>query len=91
MNVLVPRTSALSKAFPAILQRAGTAACFAVDDFGQNLQSPTPAAYARPVGRYSHLVPRSRASSSARLTPGLAGNCFIKEIPKISDPTRESG
>ena len=33
MNVLVPRTSALSKAFPAILRRAGTAACFAADEF----------------------------------------------------------
>ena len=35
MNVLVPRTGALSKAFPAILQRAGKAAFIGVlDDEG---------------------------------------------------------
>ncbi len=33
MNVLVPRPGALSEAFPAILQRAGKAACFAADEF----------------------------------------------------------
>ena len=34
MNAIVPRTGVLSKAFPAILQRAGRApACFAADEF----------------------------------------------------------
>ena len=33
MNVLVPHPGARSKAFPAILQRAGKAACFAADEF----------------------------------------------------------
>ena len=49
MNAIVPRTSALSVAFPAILQRAGKAACFAADEFFSGNQfwatdrrSPTP-------------------------------------------------
>ena len=33
MNVLVPRPGALAKAFPAILRRAGKAACLAADEF----------------------------------------------------------
>ena len=54
MNAIVPRTSALSVAFPAILQRAGKAACFAADEFfSARLSNPhTRRAYARPVGRF---------------------------------------
>ena len=53
MNELVPRTGALSEAFPAILQRAGKAACFAADEFfSAKISNPhTRRAYARPVGR----------------------------------------
>ncbi len=54
MSVLVPRTGALSKAFPAILQRAGKAACFAADEFfAAKISNPhTRRAYAHPVGRF---------------------------------------
>ena len=54
MNVLVPRTGALSEAFRAILQRAGKAACFAADEFfAAKISNPhTRRAYARPVGRF---------------------------------------
>ena len=67
MNVLVPRPGALSKTFPAILQRAGKAACFAADEFfAAKISNPhTRRAYARPVGAFSPGAKR-RASSSAR-------------------------
>ena len=87
MNVLVPRTSALSKAFPAILQRAGTAACFAADEFfAAKISNPhTRRAYARPVGRFLTWC-EEHGIELRQVTPGLAGR-FIEEIPG-SDPTR---
>ena len=50
MNVPVPRPGARSKAFPALLQRAGKAACLAADEFfaAQISNPPTHRAYARP-------------------------------------------
>ena len=87
MNVLVPRTGALSKAFPAILQRAGTAACFAADEFfAARISNPhTRRAYARPVGRFLTWC-EAQGIELRQVTPGLAGR-FIEEIPG-SDPTR---
>ena len=51
MNAIVPRTGVLSKAFPAILQRAGKAACFAADEFfSAKISNPhTRHAYTRPA------------------------------------------
>ena len=87
MNVLVPRTGALSKAFPAILQRAGTAACFAADEFfAAKISNPhTRRAYARPVGRFLTWC-EAQGIELRQVTPGLAGR-FIEELPG-SDPTR---
>ena len=50
MNALVPRPGARSKAFPALLRRAGKAACLAADEFfaAQISNPPTRRAYARP-------------------------------------------
>ena len=87
MNVLVPRTGALSKAFPAILQRAGKAACFAADEFfAARISNPhTRRAYARPVGRFLTWC-EEQGIELRQVTPGLAGR-FIEEIPG-SDPTK---
>ena len=50
----VPRTSARSVAFPALLQRAGKNAIFAAYEFfSARLSNPhTRRAYAHPVGRF---------------------------------------
>ena len=87
MNVLVPRTGALSEAFPAILQRAGKAACFAADEFfSAKISNPhTRRAYARPVGRFLTWC-EAQGIELRQVTPGLAGR-FIEELPG-SDPTR---
>ena len=52
MNPLLPRSAALARTFPAILQRAGKNALFAADEFfSARLSNPhTRRAYARPVG-----------------------------------------
>ena len=87
MNVLVPRTGALSKAFPAILQRAGKAACFAADEFfAAKISNPhTRRAYARPVGRFLAWC-EAQGIELRQVTPGLAGR-FIEDLPG-SDPTK---
>ena len=87
MNELVPRTSPLAATFPAILQRAGKAACFAADEFfAAKISNPhTRRAYARPVGRFLTWC-EEQGIELRQVTPGLAGR-FIEEIPG-SDPTR---
>ena len=54
MNAIVPRTSAWSVAFPALLQRAGKNAIFAADEFfsARLSNSHTRRAYTHPVGRF---------------------------------------
>ena len=87
MNVLVPRPGALSKTFPAILQRAGKAACFAADEFfSAKISNPhTRRAYARPVGRFLTWC-EAQGIELRQVTPGLAGR-FIEDLPG-SDPTK---
>ena len=87
MNAIVPRTGVLSEAFPAILQRAGKAACFAADEFfSAKISNPhTRRAYARPVGRFLTWC-EEQEIELRQVTPGLAGR-FIEELPG-SDPTR---
>ena len=76
MNVLVPRTSALSKAFPAILQRAGTAACLAADEFfsARISNSHNPPRLCPPRGAYfgenGHLFRRQSGHLSERSDAG---------------------
>ena len=87
MNAIVPRTGVLAEAFPAILQRAGKAACFAADEFfSAKISNPhTRRAYARPVGRFLTWC-EEQEIELRQVTPGLAGR-FIEELPG-SDPTR---
>ena len=87
MNVLVPRPGARSKAFPALLQRAGKAACWAADEFfAAQISNPhTRRAYARPVGRFLTWC-EAQGIELCQVTPGLAGR-FIEDLPG-SDPTR---
>ena len=87
MNVLVPRTSPLAATFPAILQRAGKAACFAADEFfSARISNPhTRRADARPVGRFLTWC-EAQGIELRQVTPGLAGR-FIEELPG-SDPTK---
>ena len=87
MNVLVPRTSPLAATFPAILRRAGTAACFAADEFfsARISNSHTRRAYARPVGRFLAWC-EAQGIELRQVTPGLAGR-FIEDLPG-SDPTK---
>ena len=84
MNVLVPRPGALSEAFPAILQRAGKAACFAADEFfAAQISNPhTRRAYARPVGRFLTRC-EAQGIELRQVTPRR----FIEDLPG-SDPTR---
>ena len=69
------------------MQRAGTAACFAADEFfAAKISNPhTRRAYARPVGRFLTWC-EAHGIELRQVTPGLAGR-FIEEIPG-SDPTR---
>ena len=85
--MLVPRPGARSKAFPAILQRAGKAACFAADEFfAAQISNPhTRRAYARPVGRFLTWC-QAQGIELCQVTPGLPGR-FIEDLPG-SDPTR---
>ena len=87
VNELVPRTSALSETFPAILQRAGKNAIFAADEFfSAKISNPhTRRAYARPVGRFLVWC-EEQGIELRQVTPGLAGH-FIEELPG-SDPTK---
>ena len=80
-------TSALADAFPALLQRAGKAACFAADEFfSAKISNPhTRRAYARPVGRFLTWC-EARGIELRQVTPGLAGR-FIEELPG-ADPTK---
>ena len=66
-NVPGPRPGARSKAFPALLQRAGKAACLAADEFfaAQISNPPTRRAMPAPWGAFSPGAKR-RASSFAR-------------------------
>ena len=87
VNELVPRTAALSRTFPAILQRAGKNALFAADEFfSARISNPhTRRAYARPVGRFLAWC-EEQEIELRQVTPGLAGR-FLQELPG-SDPTR---
>lgn len=71
----------LEAAFPAVLARAGKAACFAADEFfSARISNPhTRRAYAHQVGRF--LVWCDREGLELRqVTPGLAGR-FLEELP----------
>ena len=89
MNVPGPRPGARSKAFPALLRRAGKAACLAADEFfAAQISNPhTRRAYARPVGRF--LAWCEAQGLELCQVPGLAGR-FIEDLPR-SGPHPESG
>ena len=77
--MLVPRPGARSKAFPAILQRAGKAACLAADEFfAAKISNPhTRRAYARPVGRFLTWC-EAQGIELCQVTPGLTER-FIED------------
>ena len=85
-SALLPASQALDRA-PAILQRAGTNACFAADEFfAARISNPhTRRAYARIVGRFLAWC-EEQGIELRQVTPGLAGR-FIEELPG-SDPTK---
>ena len=74
-------TTTLSETFPAILQRAGKAACFAADEFfSAQVSNPhTRRAYGRAVGRFLAWCD-AQGIELSQVTPGLAGR-FIEEQP----------
>ncbi len=73
--------SELAESFPAILRRAGSAACFAADEFfSARIANPhTRRAYGRIVGRFLAWC-ESQGLELRQVTPGLAGR-FIEELP----------
>ena len=84
---LVPKTpdtlaeTDLEGAFPAILVRAGKAACFAADEFfSARISNPhTRTAYAHQVGRFLTWC-EDQGLELHQVTPGLAGR-FLDELP----------
>ena len=70
VNAIVPRTSARSVAFPALLQRAGKNAIFADDEFF-SLQPPHPPRLCPSRGALSRL--EEQGIELRQVTPGLAG------------------
>ena len=81
---------ARSKAFPALLRRAGKAACLAADEFfaAQISNPPTRRAYARPVGRFLAWC-QAQGIELCQVTPG-AGRALHRG-PARSGPHPESG
>lgn len=73
--------------FPAVLQRAGSNACFAADEFFSARISnwQTRRAYARAVRRFFKWCDEERLEL-VQITPGLAGR-FIRSL-KVSDATK---
>ena len=67
-------SSALAETFPAILRRAGKAACFAADEFfSARLSNPyTRRAYGRAVSRFLAWC-EAQGIELRQVTPGLAG------------------
>ena len=68
-------------AFPAILRRAGAAACFAADEFfSARISNPhTRRAYARAVGGFLAWC-RDHRLELRQVTPGIAGR-FLEQLP----------
>lgn len=81
------RIALQSPEFPAILQRAGAAACFAADEFFSARISnwETRRAYARAVRTFFQWC-ESELLELAQITPGQAGR-FIRSL-KVSDATK---
>ena len=81
------KTTALSRNVPALLERAGTRAVFAADEFfSARISNPqTRRAYTRVVGHFLTWC-EGEGIELAQVTPGLAGR-FIEELPG-SDPTK---
>ena len=76
-----PATNGLQGDFPAILVRAGKAACFAADEFfSARLSNPhTRTAYAHQVSRFLAWC-EDQGLELRQVTPGLAGR-FLDELP----------
>ena len=76
-----PAETELQGAFPAILVRAGKAACFAADEFfSARISNPhTRTAYAHQVGRFLTWC-EDQGLELHQVTPGLAGR-FLDELP----------
>ena len=76
-----PPETRWQRAFPAVLARAGKAACLAADEFfSARISNPhTRAAYAHQVGRFLAWCERE-GLELRQVTPGLAGR-FLDEIP----------
>ena len=76
-----PAETELQGAFPAILVRAGKAACFAADEFfSARISNPhTRTAYAHQVSRFLAWC-EDQGLELHQVTPGLAGR-FLDELP----------
>ena len=68
-------------AFPPVLERAGSAACFAADEFfSARISNPeTRRAYGRAVGWFLEFCEREEIEL-VHVTPGLAGR-FLRDLP----------
>ncbi len=76
-----PAKNHLQTAFPAILVRAGKAACFAADEFfSAQISSPhTRRSYARAVSEFLSWC-EAQGLELRQVTPGTAGR-FIEQLP----------
>ena len=81
------RTGDVAGEFPAVLQRAGAAACFAADEFfsARISNAETRRAYGRAVRWFLEFCEREDVELH-RVTPGLAGR-FLRDLP-VSDATK---
>ena len=75
------RGDVAAPAFPPVLERAGSAACFAADEFfSARISNPeTRRAYGRAVGWFLEFCEREDVEL-AHVTPGLAGR-FLRDLP----------
>ena len=91
-TTLVPASQALdpSRSVPAVLERAGTKALFAADEFfATRISNPhTRRAYARVVSRFLDWC-EDEGLELSRVSPGLSGR-FIDELPGDSSTKNQA-
>ena len=91
-TALLPAAQALDSArtVPAVLERAGTQALFAADEFfAARISNPlTRRAYARVVSRFLAWC-KDEGLELSRVSPGLAGR-FIDELPGNSSTKNQA-
>ena len=84
---LKPDRTGDGRDLPTVLRKAGTAACFAADEFfsARISNAETRRAYGRAVRWFLEFCEREDVELH-RVTPGLAGR-FLRELP-VSDATK---